>query len=150
MSLSATRLGREYGLTNQEMNVLLKEEGFLDGEPGNYHPTEKGKRFIIEKYDDNGYGGYAARSWEWYEWDESIIDELHVTDEIKKEIREKTSAQRRRRREEKKATSEEYWRNVNNRNQQSVPPQYAEDSRRRSLVRMIFDELVKRFMNTKN
>lgn len=131
------------------MNVLLKEEGFLDGEPGNYQPTEKGKRFVIEKYKDNGYGGYAARSWEWLEWDESITDELHVTAERKNEIRQKTSEQRRRRREEKKAASEEYWRNVNNKNQQSVPSQYTENTRHKSLGRMIFDELVKRFMDKK-
>lgn len=29
-------------LDSGEMNILLKEEGFLSGEPGNYYPTEKG------------------------------------------------------------------------------------------------------------
>lgn len=39
MTLSAKRLGEICGLTAEEMNVLLKEEGFLSGEPGNYYPT---------------------------------------------------------------------------------------------------------------
>ena len=129
MSLSARRLGREFGLTAEEMNYLLKEEGFLDGSPGDYYLTEKGRKYAIEKYDGNGYGGYAARSWSWLEWDESIIKKLRVTDDRKREIREKTSEQRRRRREEQKARSEEYWRNVNNKNQQSVPTQRAKDTK---------------------
>lgn len=41
MTLSAKRLGERCGLTAEEMNILLKEEGFLSGEPGNYYPTEK-------------------------------------------------------------------------------------------------------------
>ena len=55
MTLSAKRLGERCGLTAEEMNILLKEEGFLSGEPGNYYPTEKGKLFVVEKGDDNGY-----------------------------------------------------------------------------------------------
>ena len=51
MTLSAKRLGERCGLTAEEMNILLKEEGFLSGEPGNYYPTEKGKLFVIEKGD---------------------------------------------------------------------------------------------------
>ena len=39
----------------------LGEKGFLSGEPENYYPTEKGKLFVVEKGDDNGYGGYAFR-----------------------------------------------------------------------------------------
>ncbi len=98
MSLSARRLGKLFYLDDQEMNLLLKEEGFLDGEPGNYTPTEKGKKFISKNSGWNGYGGFASRSWEWNEWDESIIDELNITAERKKEIREKTLELRRRRR----------------------------------------------------
>lgn len=128
MSLSARRLGMELGLTAEEMNFLLKEEGFLDGSPNDYYLTEKGKKYALEKYDGNGYGGYAARSWSWLEWDESIIDKLNVTDDRKREIREKTAEQRRRRREERNARSEEYWRNVNNKNQESAPVQSTENS----------------------
>lgn len=59
MTLSAKRLGERCGLTAEEMNILLKEEGFLSGEPGNYYPTEKGKLFVVEKGDDNGESFYA-------------------------------------------------------------------------------------------
>jgi hypothetical protein len=36
MQISARVLGQKYGLTAQEMNHLLKEEDFLDGEAGGY------------------------------------------------------------------------------------------------------------------
>ena len=39
MTLSAKRLGEKCGLTAEEMNCLLKDEGFLSVEPGNYYPT---------------------------------------------------------------------------------------------------------------
>lgn len=113
MTLSAKRLGERCGLTAEEMNILLKEEGFLSGEPGNYYPTEKGKLFVVEKGDDNGYGGYAFRGWNWFEWDERILEELDTSVENKRYIREKTSEERRRRRAEKAAESEAYWKKVN-------------------------------------
>ena len=90
MTLSAKRLGERCGLTAEEMNILLKEEGFLSGEPGNYYTTEKGKLFVVEKGDDNGYGGYAFRGWNWFEWDERILEELDTSVENKRYIREKT------------------------------------------------------------
>ena len=77
------------------MNFLLKVEGYLSGEPGDYYPTEKGKQFVVEKGNDNGYGGYAFRGWNWLEWDESILDELDVSMEYKCYIREKTTEERR-------------------------------------------------------
>lgn len=113
MTLSAKRLGEICGLTAEEMNVLLKEEGFLSGEPGNYYPTEKGKLFVVEKGDDNGYGGYAFRGWNWLEWDERILEEIDTSMERKCYIKEKTSEERRRRRAEKAAESEAYWNKVN-------------------------------------
>ena len=128
MYLTTTRLGLEYGLNAQEMNVLLKEEGFLDGEPGNYVPTEKGRKYVFVTGDDNGYGGYAHRAWDWLEWDESIKDVLHITDQRIREIREKTNEQRRRRRAEKDARSKEYWEKVNNRTHQSVSPQNTDNT----------------------
>lgn len=94
MTLSAKRLGERCGFTAEEMNILLKEEGFLSGEPGNYYPTEKGKLFVVEKGDDNGYGGYAFRGWNWFEWDERILEELDTSVENKRYIREKTSEER--------------------------------------------------------
>jgi len=49
MSKSATALGQEYGLTAREMNFVLREEGFLGGEPGNYTVTEKGENLQRNK-----------------------------------------------------------------------------------------------------
>ena len=63
MSLSAQRIGELFGLNAQEMNMALKLLGYLDGEPGNYLPTEKCKPFYLQEYHDNGYGGYAKRIW---------------------------------------------------------------------------------------
>lgn len=88
MILSAKRLEERCGLTAEEMNILLKEEGFLSGEPRNYYPTEKGKLFVVEKGDDNGYGGYAFRGWSWFEWDERILEELDTSVENKRYIKE--------------------------------------------------------------
>ena len=124
MTLSAKRLGERCGLTAEEMNILLKEEGFLSGEPGNYYPTEKGKLFVIEKGDDNGYGGYAFRGWNWFEWDERILEELDTSVEHKRYIREKTSDEHRRRRSEKAAESEAYWKKVNSQKEKS-PAKFA-------------------------
>lgn len=108
MTLSARMLGKKYGLTAEEMNVLLKEEGFQKGEPGNYSVTEKGKKFAHYKADDSGYGGYAHKAWEWVEWDESIINELNITTKRIYEIKKKTSEQRRIRKAERNAASHNY------------------------------------------
>lgn len=35
-------LNQKYGLTNQEMNFVLKDEGYLNGDAGNYSVTEMG------------------------------------------------------------------------------------------------------------
>lgn len=109
MTFSARRLGNLYGLTAEEMNYLLKLQGFQEGEPGNYYPTEKGKRFIISKSADNGYGGYAFRGWEWNEWDESITYELNVNEKIKTFVRKDVIRLRRERRLRREAEAEAYW-----------------------------------------
>lgn len=68
---------------------------------------------MVEKGDDNGYGGYALRSWNWLEWDERILEEIDTSMERKRYIREKNSEERRCRRAEKAAESEAYWNKVN-------------------------------------
>ncbi len=73
---SARQLGEIIGKTANEVNRLLKDEGFLEGEPGNYELTEKGKQYGEERYKDNGYGGYAERHWDFIMWDEEIIYEI--------------------------------------------------------------------------
>ena len=109
MTFSARRLGNLYGLTAEEMNYLLKLQGFQEGEPGNYFPTEKGKRFMISKGADNGYGGYAFRGWDWNEWDESIISELNVNEVVKASVREDVVQLRKERRLRREAEAESYW-----------------------------------------
>ena len=76
MNYSARLLGQRFGLNAQEMNMALKQLGYLDGQPGNYIPTEKGKMFYSETYHDNVYGGYAKRFWNTLSYDESIIGQL--------------------------------------------------------------------------
>ena len=84
MSLSAQRIGKMFGLTAQEMNMALKLLGYLDGEPGNYLPTVKCKPFYLQRYYDNGYRGYANRTWSTVTYDESVIESLEQ--ELTKEI----------------------------------------------------------------
>ncbi len=93
MRKSARVLGQEFGLTPQEMNFVLKEEGFLDGEPGNYTVTEKGKKYAEEQDHSRGNGGYSwyNRSWTTRTWDDGITDELDITEDRKKEIRQAIS-----------------------------------------------------------
>lgn len=79
-TFSASRLGRQTGNTAREINNLLKEHGFMEGDPGFYRPTSKGEPFCVEKFDGNGYGGYAARSWSWLEWSKDIIPRLGLND----------------------------------------------------------------------
>jgi hypothetical protein len=93
MRKSARILGQEYGLTAQEMNFVLKEEGFLDGEPGNYYVTDKGKNYAEEQDYHRGTGGYAHynRYWTTRTWDDGITNELDFTEDRKKEIRKAIS-----------------------------------------------------------
>lgn len=91
-------MGEDYDLTAYEMNILLKEEGFLEGEPGLYTVTEKGKPFAEEQDHHRGTGGYSHynRSWETRTWSPSITDELDVTDERRQQIREAARSKRQR------------------------------------------------------
>jgi len=93
MRKSARVLGQEYGSSAQEMNFVLKEEGYLDGEPGNYLVTEKGEKYAKEQDHHRGTGGYAHynRYWTTRTWDDGIASELDITAERKKEIREAIS-----------------------------------------------------------
>lgn len=72
MGRSARVLGREFGRTAAEMNKLLKEHGYLYGNPGAYGLTEKGQQFGDEQYHSRGTGGYAHYnpSWETRTWND--------------------------------------------------------------------------------
>ena len=89
-------MGQDYGLTAVEMNILLKEEGFLDGGPGTYTLTEKGKQYADEQYDGQGTGGYLQYnpSWVTRTWRPAITEQLDVTDERKQQLREAARAAR--------------------------------------------------------
>lgn len=75
-TLSAKRLGNLVGMTSREVNLKLHELGYLDGEPGNWRRTAKGMAYSIEKAQENGYGGYAAHGWGWFEWAKSLAYEI--------------------------------------------------------------------------
>ena len=94
MAWSAKRLGEKIGLTSHEMNFLLKEEGYQNGEPGDYSTTDKGKEYVSEKGWDNGYGGYAFRGYNYNEWDESILNNIDTSPERLSQIRTKTANER--------------------------------------------------------
>lgn len=78
MGKSARVLGWEFGKTAAEMNQLFKEYGYLEGEPGAWRPTEKGSEFAEDHYHDNGYGGYAHRSWETRTWSQETGEALRA------------------------------------------------------------------------
>ncbi len=85
MRKSARILGQDYGLTAQEMNYVLREKGFLAGNPNDYSVTEQGQPFAEEQDFQRGTGGYAQYNpcWTTRSWDESITNELDVTDDLK-------------------------------------------------------------------
>ena len=76
--LSARAIGRELGLTAQQVNVELKHAGLLYGEPGAYGLTERGTLFGKEHHHSNGVGGYSQYqvNYETRGWDKSVIAEL--------------------------------------------------------------------------
>lgn len=99
MRESARILGKKYGLNSQEMNRILKKKGYLDGEPGNYSVTEKGAKYAEAKDYHRGPGGYPRYNREWTEitWDDSIEDELKITQAQKRAVRNEISEARRER-----------------------------------------------------
>ena len=97
MGKSARILGEDFGLTAQEMNQLLKDQGFLDGNPGAYFLTEKGAEFAKEMDFHRGTGGYARYNRYWTErtWDESIKDVLDTSYESRRAARDAVAEARR-------------------------------------------------------
>ena len=83
MGISARILGKDLGLNSQEMNQLLKDQGFLDGEPGAYTVTEKGAQFAREVDFHRGLGGSLRynRYWTQRTWEESIKDAIDTSPE---------------------------------------------------------------------
>jgi hypothetical protein len=79
MGKTATDLGRELGRTAREMNKLLKDHGFMEGDPGAYRPTALGEQFAQSVSFDNGYGGFAHRQWGWLSWTDGLLNALKAS-----------------------------------------------------------------------
>jgi hypothetical protein len=71
-----------------EVNYLLKDQGFLYGEPGAYGLTSKGKEFGVQQVHDNGYGGFAYRDWETTHFSPRITEVLDSAPERLTKVRE--------------------------------------------------------------
>jgi hypothetical protein len=98
VSRSVTELGRRVGLSNQEFNVGLHLAGLLGGEPGAWWFTEQGKPFATVHNHDNGYGGYAHRSFDTTTWRETVTDKVDLSEagiaRIRQFITDRTLAQK--------------------------------------------------------
>lgn len=103
MCKSARYLGRDVGLNAEEMNVWLKEEGYLEGEPGDYRVTEKGRPYATQRHWETGspnHAGYVSTSWK-----EEILNEIGpLSPERRRELSDSVAANR----AEKKRQREEW------------------------------------------
>lgn len=103
MRKSARYLGRDVGLNAEEVNVWLKEEGYLEGEPGDYRVTEKGRPYATQRHRETGspnHAGYVSTSWK-----EEILNEIGpLSPERRRELSDSVAANR----AEKKRQREEW------------------------------------------
>lgn len=103
MRKSARYLGRDVGLNAEEVNVWLKEEGYLEGEPGDYRVTEKGRPYATQRHWETGspnHTGYVSTSWK-----EEILNEIGpLSPERRRELSDSVAANR----AEKKRQREEW------------------------------------------
>jgi len=107
LPLSARLLGHLLGLTAMEVNLLLLHEGILEGEPGVYGLTDKGREYAGERYVETGpRSGYDLTT-----YDPKIIDDLDTSRERLQQVRAEASAIRRDRREIRKANAIDLWPN---------------------------------------
>ncbi|MBQ3277835.1 MAG: hypothetical protein IJG94_01575 [Clostridia bacterium] len=86
MRKTARRLGQMVGLDAKEVNKKLAALGYLTGQPGCWSMTEEGKKHGEERFKDNGYGGYAARSWSYPVWDEEVARQIGDPDTHLQEV----------------------------------------------------------------
>ena len=96
MRKSARILGEQLNITAEEKNELLKLNGLLEGEPGNYQVTATGEPYATENYEHRGTGGYACYNREWTvrTWDDSVMDVLDTSPKIIQEARSNVSERR--------------------------------------------------------
>ena len=100
MGKSARILGTLLHLTAEEMNELLKLNGLLEGEPGDYQVTEEGDPYATERDEHRGPGGspWYNRDWTVRTWDDSVLDAMDTSPEMIREAKENVSERRRARR----------------------------------------------------
>ena len=100
MGKSARILGMDLHLTAEEMNELLKQNGLLEGEPGQYDVTETGKLYATERNEHRGTGGYSFynRAWTIRTWDDSVIEAMDTSPEMIQKARDNVSERRKARR----------------------------------------------------
>lgn len=111
MRKSAKYLGKDVGLSPQAMNVWLKREGFIEGEPGNYRVTDKGFPYARQTHWDAGdshNAGYPVVS-----WPEEILDELgpltpELRDSLNDEVDEHNARKRREAEERRRELDQRY------------------------------------------
>lgn len=93
MRKSARYLGRDVGLNAEEVNVWLKEEGYLEGEPGDYRVTEKGRPYATQRHWETGspnHAGHVSTSWK-----EEILNEIGpLSPERRRELSDSVAANR--------------------------------------------------------
>lgn len=80
--LSATEIGRDFGLGPRPANRLLELAGVHDKVDGGWKLTELGERFVNVVNEHNGYGGYASRSWDKTYFAPEMLNELNITPEM--------------------------------------------------------------------
>lgn len=80
MRKSARVLGYDLWMSARDVNALLKEHGYLEGQPGAYGLTEKGMQFGHEEDHHRGPGGspWYNRDWITRTWNEEVLDSLAV------------------------------------------------------------------------
>lgn len=96
MQLSATNLGKDYGLTGQEMNRVLQKLGYLVKGFDGYDITEKALDYAVEKAHHRGTGGYSSYNANWITrtFDDSIKDVLQITPELIEEVKTELASER--------------------------------------------------------
>lgn len=111
MQKSARQLGKELGLSDREMNQLLKNEGFITGKPNNWSVTEKGKAYAELEDRRSGVGGFQQYNptWTITTYDDSILDSIEITEEKLKAAREASVEATRAAREEREQKQQEYY-----------------------------------------
>ena len=93
MTMSTAGLGRELGLNSQETNILLRDEGYQKGEPGDWTLTEKGREHATQQHwgvSSSMHAGYLTTRWD----DEVLEDIGTVSPERKQQIDDEISARR--------------------------------------------------------